>query len=165
MTGHRVRDAATAAHAGIRSVSHTQTTRTASTGGPAWVGRGNSRRCDRRRGPHWKRPGRTHGGPDSADTTPEEDPNAPCPSVQRRRESFDAVVRRQRKAMGQSEEKLAEKAGCDRQSINRVENAACDDAADDYVDDPPVNPAVLSHRCHWVSGRTAKPGRRCRAAR
>ena len=40
-----------------------------------------------------------------------------------------------------------------------------DDAADDYVDYPPVNPAVLPHRCHWVSGRTAKPGRRCRAAR
>ena len=29
-----------------------------------------------------------------------------------------------RKALGLSQEKLAERAGCDRQSINRVENAA-----------------------------------------
>jgi putative transcriptional regulator len=34
------------------------------------------------------------------------------------------VVRAKRKALGLSQEKLAEKAGCDRQSINRVENAA-----------------------------------------
>jgi putative transcriptional regulator len=34
------------------------------------------------------------------------------------------VVRAKRKSLGLSQEKLAEKAGCDRQSINRVENAA-----------------------------------------
>jgi len=34
------------------------------------------------------------------------------------------VVRARRKALGLSQEKLAERAGCDRQSINRVENAA-----------------------------------------
>lgn len=33
-------------------------------------------------------------------------------------------MRAKRKALGLSQEKLAEKAGCDRQSINRVENAA-----------------------------------------
>ena len=38
--------------------------------------------------------------------------------------SFGAVVRAKRKSLGLSQEKLAEKAGCDRQSINRVENAA-----------------------------------------
>jgi transcriptional regulator with XRE-family HTH domain len=51
-------------------------------------------------------------------------PPASVPSVQRRRLSFGAVVRARRKALGLSQEKLAEKAGCDRQSINRVENAA-----------------------------------------
>ena len=44
--------------------------------------------------------------------------------MQRRRLSFGAVVRAKRKSLGLSQEKLAEKAGCDRQSINRVENAA-----------------------------------------
>jgi transcriptional regulator with XRE-family HTH domain len=44
--------------------------------------------------------------------------------VQRRRLSFAAVVRARRKSLALSQEKLAEKAGCDRQSINRVENAA-----------------------------------------
>ena len=34
------------------------------------------------------------------------------------------MVRAKRKSLGLSQEKLAEKAGCDRQSINRVENAA-----------------------------------------
>jgi len=34
------------------------------------------------------------------------------------------VVRAKRKSLGLSQEKLAERAGCDRQSINRVENAA-----------------------------------------
>ena len=34
------------------------------------------------------------------------------------------MVRAKRKSVGLSQEKLAEKAGCDRQSINRVENAA-----------------------------------------
>ena len=33
------------------------------------------------------------------------------------------MVRAKRKSLGLSQEKLAEKAGCDRQSINRVENA------------------------------------------
>lgn len=51
-------------------------------------------------------------------------PPSPNPSVQRRRLSFAAVVRARRKSLGLSQEKLAEKAGCDRQSINRVENAA-----------------------------------------
>lgn len=34
------------------------------------------------------------------------------------------MVRAKRKSLGLSQEKLAERAGCDRQSINRVENAA-----------------------------------------
>ena len=51
-------------------------------------------------------------------------PPSPNPSVQRRRLSFGAVVRAKRKSLGLSQEKLAERAGCDRQSINRVENAA-----------------------------------------
>jgi putative transcriptional regulator len=51
-------------------------------------------------------------------------PPSPNASVQRRRLSFAAVVRARRKSLGLSQEKLAEKAGCDRQSINRIENAA-----------------------------------------
>jgi transcriptional regulator with XRE-family HTH domain len=51
-------------------------------------------------------------------------PPSPNPSVQRRRLSFGAVVRAKRRSLGLSQEKLAERAGCDRQSINRVENAA-----------------------------------------
>jgi transcriptional regulator with XRE-family HTH domain len=51
-------------------------------------------------------------------------PPSPNPSVQRRRLSFGAVVRARRKALGLSQDKLAAKAGCDRQSINRVENSA-----------------------------------------
>ena len=51
-------------------------------------------------------------------------PPSPNPSVQLRRLSFGALVRAKRKSLGMSQEKLAEKAGCDRQSINRVENAA-----------------------------------------
>jgi transcriptional regulator with XRE-family HTH domain len=51
-------------------------------------------------------------------------PPSPNPSVQRRRLAFGQVVRIRRKALGLSQEKLAERAGCDRQSINRVENAA-----------------------------------------
>jgi transcriptional regulator with XRE-family HTH domain len=51
-------------------------------------------------------------------------PPSPNPSVQRRRLAFGAVVRAKRKSLGLSQEKLAERAGCDRQSINRVENAA-----------------------------------------
>jgi putative transcriptional regulator len=51
-------------------------------------------------------------------------PPSPNPSVQRRRLSFGAVVRARRKALGLSQDKLAAKAGCDRQTINRVENSA-----------------------------------------
>jgi transcriptional regulator with XRE-family HTH domain len=51
-------------------------------------------------------------------------PPSPNPSVQRRRLAFGSVVRAKRKSLGLSQEKLAERAGCDRQSINRVENAA-----------------------------------------
>lgn len=51
-------------------------------------------------------------------------PPSPNLSVQRRRLAFGQVVRIRRKALGLSQEKLAERAGCDRQSINRVENAA-----------------------------------------
>lgn len=43
---------------------------------------------------------------------------------QRRRHAFGDAVRVHRKALGLSQEKLAERAGCDRQSINRIENAA-----------------------------------------
>jgi putative transcriptional regulator len=51
-------------------------------------------------------------------------PASPNPSVQTRRLAFGHAVRVRRKALGLSQEKLAERAGCDRQSINRVENAA-----------------------------------------
>ncbi len=51
-------------------------------------------------------------------------PPSPNASVQRRRLAFGSVVRAKRKSLGLSQEKLAERAGCDRQSINRVENAA-----------------------------------------
>ena len=51
-------------------------------------------------------------------------PASPNPSVQTRRLAFGRAVRVRRKALGLSQEKLAERAGCDRQSINRVENAA-----------------------------------------
>lgn len=51
-------------------------------------------------------------------------PASPNPSVQTRRLAFGQAVRVRRKALGLSQEKLAERAGCDRQSINRVENAA-----------------------------------------
>jgi len=51
-------------------------------------------------------------------------PPSPNPSVQTRRLAFGHAVRIRRKALGLSQEKLAERAGCDRQSINRVENAA-----------------------------------------
>ncbi len=51
-------------------------------------------------------------------------PASPNPYVQTRRLAFGQVVRARRKALGLSQEKLAERAGCDRQSINRVENAA-----------------------------------------
>lgn len=37
---------------------------------------------------------------------------------------FGQAVRAHRKALGLSQERLAVRAGCDRQSINRVENAA-----------------------------------------
>src|SRR4029078_2671765 len=61
---------------------------------------------------------------------PQRVPPSPNPSVQRRRLSFGAVVRAKRKSLGLSQEKLAEKAGCDRQSINRVENAASSPSLD-----------------------------------
>jgi ribosome-binding protein aMBF1 (putative translation factor) len=51
-------------------------------------------------------------------------PASPIRSVQTRRLAFGHAVRVRRKALGLSQEKLAERAGCDRQSINRVENAA-----------------------------------------
>lgn len=51
-------------------------------------------------------------------------PKSPIATVQVRREAFGRVVRIKRKTLGLSQEKLAERAGCDRQSINRVENAA-----------------------------------------
>ncbi len=51
-------------------------------------------------------------------------PASPIPSVQVRRLAFGKAVRTRRKALGLSQERLAERAGCDRQSINRVENAA-----------------------------------------
>jgi len=51
-------------------------------------------------------------------------PASPNLSVQTRRLAFGHAVRVRRKALGLSQEKLAERAGCDRQSINRVENAA-----------------------------------------
>lgn len=50
-------------------------------------------------------------------------PASPFPTVQTRRLSFGQAVRARRKSLGLSQEKLAERAGCDRQSINRVENA------------------------------------------
>jgi putative transcriptional regulator len=40
------------------------------------------------------------------------------------RRAFGHVIRVRRKALGLSQERLADRAGCDRQSINRVENAA-----------------------------------------
>jgi transcriptional regulator with XRE-family HTH domain len=51
-------------------------------------------------------------------------PASPNSYVQTRRLAFGQVVRARRRALGLSQEKLAERAGCDRQSINRVENAA-----------------------------------------
>lgn len=46
------------------------------------------------------------------------------PAVLRRRHAFGTAVRNARKAAGLPQWRLAEKAGCDRQSINRVENGA-----------------------------------------
>lgn len=46
------------------------------------------------------------------------------PAVLRRRHAFGTAVRNARKAAGLQQWRLAEKAGCDRQSINRVENGA-----------------------------------------
>lgn len=51
-------------------------------------------------------------------------PDSPYPTVQLRRESFGAAVRARRKQLGLSQEALSERAGCDRQSINRIENSA-----------------------------------------
>ena len=43
--------------------------------------------------------------------------------TQQRRVSFGIVVRTRRTALGRSQEQLARRAGCDRQSIIRVETA------------------------------------------
>jgi transcriptional regulator with XRE-family HTH domain len=48
---------------------------------------------------------------------------APVPPTQERRVTFGAVVRARRTALGLSQEALARRAGCDRQSIIRVETA------------------------------------------
>jgi hypothetical protein len=45
-------------------------------------------------------------------------------SVQRRRWSFAAVVRARRRSLGLTQEGLAVRAGCDRQSIVHIENAS-----------------------------------------
>lgn len=45
-------------------------------------------------------------------------------TARQRRRAFGAAVRARRKTLGLSQEALAGLAGCDRQSINRVENAA-----------------------------------------
>jgi transcriptional regulator with XRE-family HTH domain len=51
-------------------------------------------------------------------------PAHPDPTVQRRRQALGRVVRRHRRQLGLSQGELADRARCDRQSINRVENAA-----------------------------------------
>jgi transcriptional regulator with XRE-family HTH domain len=50
-------------------------------------------------------------------------PAAKDPFVQERRLALARVVRIRREALGISQEKLAERAGYDRQSVNRIENA------------------------------------------
>jgi putative transcriptional regulator len=50
--------------------------------------------------------------------------DAKDPRTRERIVRFGEVVRVRRRALGLSQEKLAERAGCDRQTINRVENAA-----------------------------------------
>jgi putative transcriptional regulator len=51
-------------------------------------------------------------------------PAHPDPAVQARRWVFAAVVRRRRKALGLSQERLADRAGFDRRSVNRIERAS-----------------------------------------
>lgn len=46
------------------------------------------------------------------------------PQVAQRVAGFGAAVRRRRKALGLSQERFADKAGVDRQTVNRYENAA-----------------------------------------
>ncbi|HST66160.1 MAG TPA: helix-turn-helix transcriptional regulator [Mycobacteriales bacterium] len=50
-------------------------------------------------------------------------PVPPVPPARDRRVSFGAAVRARRTALGLSQEALARRAGCDRQSIIRVETA------------------------------------------
>jgi DNA-binding XRE family transcriptional regulator len=50
-------------------------------------------------------------------------PAAKDPFVQERRLALARVVRTRREVLGISQEKLAERAGYDRQSVNRIENA------------------------------------------
>lgn len=45
------------------------------------------------------------------------------PQTAARHTELGRVIRAARKRLGLSQEQLAEKAGCDRQSVNRVENA------------------------------------------
>jgi transcriptional regulator with XRE-family HTH domain len=51
-------------------------------------------------------------------------PSSPDPLLQRRRLSFGAVVRARRMSLGLTQGQLAVRAGCDRQSIVRIETAA-----------------------------------------
>ena len=55
---------------------------------------------------------------------PSQSTSASDPATRDRSIQFGRVVRAYRLGAGLSQEQLAEKAGCDRQSINRVENAA-----------------------------------------
>lgn len=50
--------------------------------------------------------------------------NAAYPPTRSLHVTFGQAVRRHRKSHGLSQERLAERAHCDRQSINRLENAA-----------------------------------------
>jgi transcriptional regulator with XRE-family HTH domain len=50
-----------------------------------------------------------------------------------RRQALGVVVRRRRAVLELSQEALARRAGCDRQSINRVENAAYSPSLDRVV--------------------------------
>lgn len=50
-------------------------------------------------------------------------PAHPNPAVQAHRRAFGRAVRIRRVGLGLSQEKLAERVGWDRQSINRIENA------------------------------------------
>lgn len=60
----------------------------------------------------------------TATTIPRNPRTAAHPQTRDRFVHFGQAVRRHRKALGLSQEALAELAGCDRQSVNRIENAA-----------------------------------------